>query len=210
MTGIAVTFDPDLSQWRAWTPREVAEVLASVEVPWYVAGGWALDLFLGEQRRSHDDLEIALPHARFDEFVDALAGLELFVVEASRVTPLHDDPDLLTRTHQTWVREPETGYWRLDVFREPSDGGEWTFRRDPRIRLPYGDAIERTPTGIPYGRPEIILLFKAGSAHEEKHADDFAAALPRLDADRRRWLAHALSLVYPGHSWIATLRASDS
>ena len=210
MIGAAVTVDPDLSQWCPWTPREVAAVLAGVDVPWYVAGGWALDLFLGQERRRHDDLEIAVPHARFDAVVDALAGLELYVVAASRVTPLHDDRDLLTRTHQTWVREPETGYWRLDVFREPSDDDEWIFRRDPRIRVPYRDAIEHTVAGIPYGRPELILLFKAASAHEQKHAEDFAAVLPTLEPARRHWLADALALVHPGHPWIPELRAGDS
>ncbi|MGH3130634.1 MAG: hypothetical protein ACRDNX_07440 [Gaiellaceae bacterium] len=52
---------------------------------------------------------------------------------------------------------PATGLWRLDVFREPSDGDTWICRRDERIRLPYGEVIERTEDGIPYARPEIVL-----------------------------------------------------
>ena len=28
--------------------------------PWCVAGGWALDLFIGEQSRPHSDIDIAL------------------------------------------------------------------------------------------------------------------------------------------------------
>ena len=47
-------------------------------------------------------------------------------------------------THQTWVREPATGKWRVDFFREPSDGDTWICRREPAIRLPYEQVIERT------------------------------------------------------------------
>ena len=52
--------------WDAWQPREVAERLAGVATPWYVAAGWALDLFRGGPTREHDDLEIGVPAAGFD------------------------------------------------------------------------------------------------------------------------------------------------
>ena len=44
------------ARWRtAWTPSEVARRLAGVSTPWYVAAGWALDLFRGGQiREPHD------------------------------------------------------------------------------------------------------------------------------------------------------------
>jgi hypothetical protein len=57
--------------WAAWTPAEVAERLWCVTAPWYVAAGWALDLFIGGIGREHDDLEIAVPRGRFGEIVAA-------------------------------------------------------------------------------------------------------------------------------------------
>jgi hypothetical protein len=200
-------FEPDISKWQAWRPDDVAGLLARVEAPWYVAAGWAIDLFLGGGYRAHDDLEIAVPQDRFQSVVEALAGFELFVVGTPRqdlVSPLEQARHALEATHQTWVREPETGLWRLDVMREPSDGDTWICRRDERIRLPYDQVVERTADGIPYGRPEVVLLFKAKHAREKDDAD-FAAALPRLEPERRRWLADALELVHPGHRWLARL-----
>ena len=197
-------FPPDLTKWQAWRPEEVAERLAAVTAPWCVAAGWALDLFLGEQRREHEDLEIAVPSDRFGEVADALAGFDLFVPgePPGLVRPLAGST--LEATHQTWVREPGTELWRLDVFREPSEGDTWICRRDERIRLPYAELIERTAGGIPYARPEVVLLFKA-KAVRSKDEDDLAAVLPSLDAERRRWLADALTLAHPGHAWLARL-----
>ena len=201
-------FEPELDKWDAWTPEEVAALLAPMEAPWYVAAGWAIDLFLGGGHRDHDDLEIAVPRDWFQEVVEALDEFELFVVGVPRrgfVLPLEQARDALGVTHQTWVREPETGLWRLDVMREPADGDTWICRRDERIRLPYDRVIERTADGIPYSRPEIVLFFKAKHAREKDDAD-FTAVLPRLEPARRRWLADALDLVHPDHRWLSELR----
>jgi Aminoglycoside-2''-adenylyltransferase len=200
-------FEPDVSQWDPWRPEQVARLFANVDVPWYVAAGWAIDLFLGEERREHEDIEVAVPNARFDEIAEPLAGFEVFVITPPTATPLAEARARLLDTHQTWVREPATGKWRLDVFREPSDGDTWICRREPTIRLPYEQVIERTEDGIPYGRPEIVLLFKAKHAGEPKNQADFEAALPRLDARRREWLRAALERVHPGHAWLAQLEA---
>jgi hypothetical protein len=211
MTVGAVAFEPDLSLWRAWSPGQAVEMLAGVEAPWYVAGGWAIDLFLGGQRREHDDLEIAVPADRFHEVADALAELELFVVTASgRLTALDEARGVLADTHQTWVREPATGWWRLDVFRERSEEDDWVYRRDPRIRRRLDEVLEWTDHGIPYGSPEIVLLFKATRSHEAKHRDDFGAALPLLEPARRGWLAEALAIAHPGHPWIAELERAGT
>jgi hypothetical protein len=203
------TIDPDISKWEAWRPEQVARLLEGVRVPWYVAAGWAIDLFLGGQRREHEDLEIAVPNTRFDEVADLLGGFDIFVITGRRqATPLAYARDRLADTHQTWIREPETGVWRFDLFREPSDGDTWICRREPSIRLPYAELIEWTDDGIPYGRPEVVLLFKAKHAHIEKNEGDLAAALPRLGPQRRRWLLEALELVHPAHPWLGELETS--
>ena len=200
----SVEFAPDLDAWDAWRPEEIARLPAGVKVPWYVAGGWAIDLFLGHQRREHDDLEIAAPHDRFGEIAAALPELDFFVVGDGLAWPLDRAGDAFKTQHQTWGRDPESGKWRLDVFREPSEGGEWICRRDASIRLPYDRLIAHTADGIPYGRPEVILLFKAKAARP-KDEDDFAAVLPRLDAPARQWLRVKLARIQPEHHWIAML-----
>src|SRR5262249_15042808 len=137
-----------------------------------------------------------------------LGGFEVFVITGrAEATPLAEARDRLMDTHQTWIREPASGKWRFDLFREPSEGNTWICRREPAIRLPYEQVIEWTDNGIPYGRPEIVLLFKAKHVGEPKNQADFEATLPRLDTSRREWLRNALERVHPGHPWLAELEA---
>jgi len=193
--------------WDPWKPEEVASRLGDLDVPWYIAAGWAIDLFLGGARREHGDIEIAVPRSRRAEVLDVLEGFEFFAAGAPTsgfVTALSVADASDSDSHQTWVREPASGLWRLDVFSEPAAGETWICRRTSQIRMPYESLIERTEEGIPYGRPEVVLLFKAKAARA-KDEDDFAAVLPRLDAERRSWLTHALELVHPGHKWLEQL-----
>ena len=172
---------------------------------WSVIAGWSLDLFRGRQTREHEDLEIGVPEDDYVALRDALSEFELFVVGDGFATPLGDEyPE---DYHQTWVREPGTGIWRLDVIREPWDGATWLCRRDPSIRRPGSEVIVHTADGIPYQQPEIALLFKAKHRREKDQAD-FDAVLPLLDSDARAWLRDALALVHPGHPWLDALRAA--
>ena len=70
--------------------------------------------------------------------------------------------------------------------------------------MPWDRLVLRTPGGVPHGRPETVLLFKAKAVRPKDEAD-LAAVLPRLDPEARRWLAAALALVQPGHPWLAAV-----
>jgi len=192
-------------RWEAWSPAQAAQRLVGVRVPWYVAGGWALDIFRGPQTRVHDDLEIAVPAAGFPAIRTALDDLDFDVAGAGRLWP--EDSPAFDVMHQTWGRDRGTGTYRLDVFREPHDGDIWICRRDDGIRLPYDTLILQSDDGIPYLAPEVALLFKAKGSRPKDLAD-FAGVLPLLTQRRRAWLAGALRAVHPGHPWLAALSRS--
>lgn len=186
--------------WAAWTPDEVAQRLAGVRAPWCVVAGWALDFFTGGGARAHDDVEIAVPRDAFGEIAAALSDHEWDVVGDGHLWPREHVDD----HHQAWFREPATGLYRLDVFREPHDADTWLCRRDQAIRLPYDELILHTRTGIPYVIPEVALLFKA-KAVRAKDESDFARVLPQLDSARRERLAEWLLRVHPDHPWAERL-----
>lgn len=190
--------------WDAWRPEEITRRLSGVTVPWFVAAGWALDLFRGEQTREHEDLEISVPAtaAGFGPIREALAGYNFEVAGSGRLWPL--DSPAFGVMWQTWVSEPDTGVYRLDIFREPQRDGAWVCRRDETISMPYQQIIRRTEQGIPYLIPEIVLLFKARHSRPKDEAD-FAGVLPLLAPEAAGWLRRALERVHPDHAWIAAL-----
>ncbi|MDJ1132996.1 nucleotidyltransferase domain-containing protein [Streptomyces iconiensis] len=187
----------------AWRPEHVAERLAGVGAPWCIAAGWALDLFRGEQSRSHGDLEIAVPAAGFPEIQGCFAEEVFDAVGSGRIWR-EPGAEVLAATYQTWLRDPGSGQFLLDVFREPHEGEVWICRRERRLRLPYDMVIERTVDGIPYLVPELVLLFKAKATRPKDQAD-FDGVLPLLSRARRGALGGWLELVHPGHPWLARL-----
>ncbi|MFE4359693.1 nucleotidyltransferase domain-containing protein [Kitasatospora sp. NPDC056800] len=192
------------ARWSScWAPGEVAQRLAGISTPWYVAAGWALDLFRGRRTRAHGDIEIGIPAAGFPEVRDRFPGYAFDAAGSGRIWA-DAAPEVLAAVHQTWLRDPATGDYLLDVFREPHDGDTWICRRDETIRLPYREIIHHTRDGIPYLAPELVLLFKAKHVRE-KDQSDFDATVPHLTPAQRETLTGLLTRVHPGHPWLADL-----
>jgi hypothetical protein len=186
-----------------WSPADVARRMAGISTPWYVAAGWALDLFRGTQTRPHGDIEIGIPAASFPEVRSRFPGYIFDAVASGRIWQ-DAAPEVVAAMHQSWVRDPATDTYLLDVFREPHEGDTWICRRDESIRFPYRDIIRRTDDGIPYLVPELVLLFKAKHGRPKDQAD-FAATVPHLSSAQRGTLADLLARVHPGHAWLADL-----
>jgi hypothetical protein len=191
----------------AWHPRQMADRLQDLTIPWYVAAGWSVDLFRGEQTREHEDLEIAVPAAHFGLLPPLFPGLEFWVPDGEGALVPMTPESLGGESHQTWAWDPATEKWRFDIFREPHDGDTWICRRDEaRIRRPYHEIIRYTEDGIPYLAIEAALLFKAKQVRDKDEAD-FTGALPLLSRAERGWLDAALGLVHPQHPWRTRLRS---
>ncbi|MEU3980964.1 hypothetical protein AB0F77_12725 [Streptomyces sp. NPDC026672] len=202
--GVVLGTDELEARWvGAWRPGRVAERLGGVGVPWCVVAGWALDLFRGGQSRPHGDLEIAVPAAGFAEIRARFPEYAFDAVGSGRVWA-GAGAEALGATRQTWLRDPASGRFLFDVFREPHEGGTWICRRDETLRLPYEAIIERTADGIPYLVPELALLFKAKAPRPKDHTD-FDGVLPLLGRERRDVLRGWLGRIHPGHPWLAEL-----
>jgi hypothetical protein len=194
---------PPLEAWAPWRPEEIARRLAGTRAHWYVIGGFAIDLFLGRETREHEDAEIAVPRAEFPLVREALADCAFHTVggEVRRLAPGEAPPP---ERHQNWALDPVANEWRVDVMLEPGDADTWVFRRVPSLRAPRAAMIATTAEGIPFLRPQGVLLYKAKQTRPKDEVD-FAAVLPALDATARAWLREALSRVHPGHAWIERL-----
>jgi hypothetical protein len=64
--------------------------------------------------------------------------------------------------------------------------------------------VGKTAEGIPYLRPEGVLLYKAKAARPKDQAD-FRACSPLMEPAARMWLKDALAQAHPDHAWLDEL-----
>lgn len=179
----------DAPRWEPLTPEQVRDLLRDVKVPWFVAGGWALDLFLGRATRAHSDIDIAVFRADLDAVKNALRGWEF-----------EENQD----QHSIRSRERGKEAWQLEILVEEREGDRWVYRRNKDIGVRAVDVGRTTPDGIPYIRPEIQLLYKSASARASDETD-FLTLLPRLDPAQKAFLSAGLWTTKPGHRWLGRL-----
>jgi Aminoglycoside-2''-adenylyltransferase len=193
--------------WSPLTPREAAEVLSEFRSPWWIAGGWAIDLFLGHPTRPHGDLDVEILRRDQRAFRRALGDWDLHSVSDGRLRPWSGRSPVPSGANSLWCRSDPAGPWRMQVLLAHGDGSRWQFRRDPSVRRDLADVGSVTPDGIPYLTPEIELLYKARSPRP-KDDRDLDAVIPAMEASARQWLHDALARVHPGHAWLARLAAA--
>ncbi len=195
---------PGLEDWDPWHPNELFLRLQTVEAPWYVAGGWALDLWHGFETRRHEDIEIAVLRSDFGAFRRKLPEMQFFCAgggQFHRLTPGFEPPDSV---HQVWCLDARTRRWKLDIMLEQGTVEKWVFRRNDEIWRPRSEMIGKTSDGLPFLNPAGVLLFKA-KQQRAKDELDFARAVGKLAGGDRRWLRAALERAHPGHEWISQL-----
>ncbi len=194
----------DDSNWIPWHPQELAQKLDGLALPWCVVGGWALDLWHGEETRPHDDIEFAVLRQHLPHFRERLASVTIYTVDDGRITPLapHDMP--APEAGQFWCRDEAAGCWRADMMIDSGTPEMWVCKRDPRIQHARNEMVRHNAQGVPYLGPDAVLLLKA-KYQRAKDEQDFAAALPKLNSDERMRLARWLAQIHPGHPWSARL-----
>lgn len=192
--------------WEPLSPVEVAARFCDLRVPWWIAGGWAIDLFVGRTTRCHANIDVQI--LRHDQLsIQAmLASWDLHAADPpGTLRPWKPGEILPVHVHDIWCRPDPTAPWALQLMLADTDGNRWIFRRDRRVSRPLSMLTRSTTGGIPYLAPEIQLLFKAKPVRLDKDEHDFATACPLLDETSRTWLATALELTSPRHLWIERL-----
>jgi len=197
---------PPEHRWEPLSLEEIKRLLGPVAAPWWVAGGHALDMFLGHETRQHLDIDVAILRRDQKAFLDALRKWDVQIAHNGELIPLKPG-EAVTKPehHELWARETVDGPWRLELLLEESDGKRWSYRRNDRIGLNVADLGRRDPYGIQFIRPEVMLLYKS---HSPRPVDetDFLYALPRLDVAQKGWLCGALYTIDPKHRWLERMK----
>jgi hypothetical protein len=195
-----------------WNPLSVSEVrnrFEEVSIPWWIAGGLALDLFLGWETRPHADIDIEIFRSDRDVLFDVFPDWDLQLMSGGELSPFNRGQEIAPSVFGVWGRPSPADRWAVEIMLADGTMTEWMFRRDNAIALPGDQLLRRTADGVPYCTPEVQLLYKSKMARPKDDVD-FARCLHRLTYAQRGWLADAIASSEPEHPWIVALHAANA
>jgi hypothetical protein len=201
---------PPFGPWEPAQPTEVAGLLSAMPCPWWIAGGYAIELAVGQPVRDHGDIDVVMLNQDQIHVQDALHGWEWWAGDPpGTLRPWQPGEHLRAGVHDVWCRPGPGEPWRIQVMIEKSDDGDWVSRRDPGIRRPLAGIGRTTSDGIRYLAPEIQLYYKAKDPRPKDEAD-FTAVLPFLTRPQQQWLTRTLASAFGDHPWRDRLATGDT
>jgi hypothetical protein len=194
-----------ISQWQPISVDEVWQIFTGAPFAWGLAGGYAMEQFLGRSIREHGDIDIVVFRDDQLKLQRWLTDWRLYAVDPPKhLRRWHADEYLAFGIHDIWCHKEGASSWQVQVMLAEVDGREWFSRRNPRVRGKREDLFA-TYNGISCVRVEVLLLYKSRDIRQ-KDTLDFQACLPFMGEEARVWLADQLSLCYPqGHGWLGSL-----
>ncbi len=187
--------------------ENVIRLMQTFDRPWAICGGWALDLFLGQPTRPHDDVDVAVlrhDQLHLQKFLRR-RGWTTAIAHDGQLSSWADGEFLELPLHSIWCKNPKYQPDFVEILLNEADETHFLFRRDISITRELAWAFLQTESGIPILAPDIVLLYKASAAEEEKNNFDFQISIPGLCPEQRQWLKLALQHLYPTHAWLAHL-----
>jgi hypothetical protein len=197
------TTGPNLRPWEPASPSAAAALFATADFPWWIAGGYSMELAVKRALREHGDLDVLVLHRDQERVRAQLATWDLHLADPPGVgtlRPWSASEDLPPQVHDVWCRRSPGDPWSVQLMFDEADGEQWVSRRDARVSRPISQLGFVTADGIPYLRPAVQLFYKAKSVRGKDQLD-FEAVLPLLSDEERAWLVAALRLTMPDHAW---------
>jgi len=194
--------------WDPLSIDEITERFAPFDVDWWVAGGIALDLFLGWRTRAHNDIDLEIYRNDAGVLFDVFPGWDLHVVSQSDTVRWDPRTPLESDAFGVWARPNQDAPWMVEIMLADGDNETWRFRRDNEISFPRSELTRETSRGVQYCTPEVQLLFKATKGRPKDDAD-MVRCLHRLDSYQRSWLTTALSRSEPSHPWLDLMAQAE-
>lgn len=182
----------------------IKKILNNFTKPWYIAGGWAIDLYLGKKTRMHKDIEISIFRQDQKELYEYLNDWTLYKVipgQHKRQRWLRNEW-LSLPIHELHTTSPskEENEINFEILLNESNHHYWYFRRNQQVKRRLYKIGRIGCQGIPYLSPEIVLLYKA-KGPTIYDFNDFIQTIDLLTIEERAWLNKAIGYCYQSHPW---------
>jgi hypothetical protein len=186
------------------------DFFAGFDRPWWLVGGWAMEMFTGAPRE-HEDIDVSMLARDVPAFRDFVGDRwHLWTITDGALRPLTDRwPDLPAPDCQIWVRRDAASPWVMDIPLTPDVDGRWQNKRMLEHVVPLEEVTWVTGDGVRVLAPEVVLLFKA-RLDRTKDRRDLARALPLLSDHQHTWLCDQVRRQWPDHPWLEQLGTDEA
>lgn len=171
---------------------------------WFVAGAWAIDLYLDEVTRPHGDIEIGIFRKDQIALHDYLDGWRLQKVVNGVQSVWHRSEALELPVHELYCFNETADPQQFEALLNESNDREWIYRRNQMVRRSLAKCMLTSNAGVKFLCPEVVLLYKSKNPRA-KDEHDFSAVVNHLEEDRRAWLKDAITVCEPEHHWLQGL-----
>jgi hypothetical protein len=166
--------------WEPLSPTEVASVFREAPFPWWIAGRYAIEDFVGRQFRAHADTDILALRKASTALRRYLSGWDCWVADPPGQLRFWRVGEVLGgNIHDVWCRHDQSSRWAFQVMLDESDRLQWQSRRCPRVSKPLQNLGMPNDQRILFLAPEVQLFYKAKSPRTKDNLD-FEALLPLL------------------------------
>lgn len=218
----------DMSMEQNWMLEKLKVFMAESKFQWAVCGGFALDLFLGRNIRTHGDIDVCV----FEKDREAIkryvldkgwrvyefrgqgkvrplehaalsdAGRNLMCVndgcDIVKFYPCEDDGLLYYQFFHIGMNQ----FHYLEFLFSNVCGENLVMGQREGLQRELSKSI-LFRNEIPYLAPEIALLYKASNFENPEYQLDFEETYSYLNDEQRAWFLHGMKLLYPnGHAWV--------
>ncbi len=203
------------------------DFINKVNVQWAICGGFALDLFLEKEIRTHSDIDICVFEKDREKIFQYMLqkawnvyefrgqgklrplnaasiserGRNLMCINGScdfvRLFPCEEENFLYHEFIHSGIKE----FNYLEFLFNEAEDKYFMFDGKKGVARELEKAILYN-SGIPFLAPEIVLLYKSSRSDNPEYQYDFEQTYEHMNAEQQNWFSHNLEILYPnGHKW---------
>lgn len=180
----------DFNNWQLLSIESLKQIIQDAAYDWYLAGGIALDEFLGRKTRDHEDIDILVNFKYLERILDYFNSYKVYTARngSLSLSALNN----IKSTDSLWITKDENESFIIEILLFEEEEGHWIYKRDNAVRKKIED-IYFDKNDMKIIQPEIQLLYKMNSSNvREKDLYDYHNVYPVLEERQKAWLDSVL------------------
>ncbi len=181
----------DFSNWKPYSIEQIKLLFNAADFTWGIAGGWAIDLYIGRQTRRHEDLDIMILSCEQQELFDYLKGFTVYVAKDGKLSIWSGQK--IDDRYSLWVSERESTPFIFEILLMDTVEEKWIYKRNRMISGDLNRLFIDSKYDVKIVAPEIQLLYKLGASFvRDKDIQDLKTIYKFLNINQLEWLKSSL------------------